>query len=253
MVQQSTGALDGAEFAQGMGSNNKTGATSMAMGGIIKRQKRTLINFQDGFWLPFVTKAAWRYMQFDPDNYPVKDYKFVAESTLGIMGREYQVSQLVQLLQTTSDQSPMYSGIVTAIVDNMNLDNGEELKAELLKAAEPTEEQQQQAQQQAELQRRQGEAQIAVLEGQAAESNARANKYAVEADLEPRKVEIERIDAVADVRDGVTERDFQRRLKIAETQLKERDLNIKEKHIDQQREAMQNANARGFEQGSDRS
>ena len=135
MVQQSTGAVDGAEFAQGMGSNNKTGATSMALGSIIKRQKRTLISFQDGFWLPFVTKAAHRYMQFDPENYPVKDYKFLAESTLGLMGKEYQVSQLVQLLQTTSDQSPMYGSIVEAIVANMNLDNGDALIADLKKAA----------------------------------------------------------------------------------------------------------------------
>ena len=54
----------------------------------------------------------------------------------------------------------------------------------------------------------------------------------MEAELEPRKVENERIDAVSDIRDGVTEREFQQRLRIAETKLKEKDLNIKEKAID---------------------
>ena len=70
------------------------------LGAIIKRHKRTLINFQQSFLLPFVKKAAYRYMQFDPENYPVADYKFNATSTLGIIAREYEVTQLVQLLQT---------------------------------------------------------------------------------------------------------------------------------------------------------
>ena len=58
MVQQSTGSVDGAEMAQSMGSNNKTGAVSMALGPLIKRQKRTLLNFQESFWLPFVEKLS---------------------------------------------------------------------------------------------------------------------------------------------------------------------------------------------------
>jgi hypothetical protein len=231
MVQQSTGAVDGAEFAQGMGSNNKTGATSMALGSIIKRQKRTLISFQDGFWLPFVTKAAHRYMQFDPENYPVKDYKFLAESTLGLMGKEYQVSQLVQLLQTTSDQSPMYGSIVEAIVDNMNLDNGEALKAELKKAAEPDPEKIEMEKQMHEMQMQMQVQQIEVLKAQAAESNARANKYAVEAELAPLEMQNERVDAVASVRDGVSASEFKQKLDMAESAFKSRKLDIEEKRI----------------------
>ena len=78
----------------------------MSLGAIIKRHKRTLINFQQSFLIPFVKKAAYRYMQFDPENYPVADYKFNASSTLGIIAREYEVTQLVQLLQTMDRQSP---------------------------------------------------------------------------------------------------------------------------------------------------
>ena len=239
MVQQSTGAVDGGEFAQGMGSNNKTGAVSMAMGGIIKRQKRTVLNFQEGFWMPFVEKAAWRYMQFDPENYPVNDYKFIVESTLGTMGREYQTSQLVQLLQTASPESPMYPAIVQSIVDTMDLANSEELQQILKEAAQPNPEaeakQKQMEEQMHQMQMQMQQAQIAVFEAQAAESNARAQKYTVEAELEPQKLEVERIDAVADVRDGVTAEQFSRRLKIAETKLKEKELNIKEKDIELRR------------------
>jgi hypothetical protein len=239
MVQQSTGAVDGAEMAQSMGSNNKTGAVSMALGPLIKRQKRTLLNFQENFWLPFVEKAAWRYMQFDPENYPVDDYKFVVSSTLSTMAREYEVSQLVQLMQTMGPESPLYAPLVASVVDHMDVQGREELirtLKEAEKAAQPTPEQQQLQQRQMEMEVRAKQAQISVFEAQAAESYARANKYKVEAEMEPRKVENDRIDAVADVRGDVTEREFKQRLDIAQTKLKERELNIKEKEVDVKRE-----------------
>ncbi len=232
MVQQSTGAVDGAEMAQSMGSNNKTGAVSMALGPLIKRQKRTLLNFQESFWLPFVTKAAWRYMQFDPENFPVADYKFVPESTLSTMAREYEVSQLVQLMQTMGPESPLYAPLVESVVEHMDVQNSEELVATLKKAQEPSKEQQEAQKQAEQMDQRVKLAQIGVFESQAAESWARANKYKVEAELEPRKVENDRIDAVADVRENVTAEQFNRRLKVAETKLAERKLNIEEKKID---------------------
>ena len=240
MVQQSTGAVDGAEMAQSMGSNNKTGAVSMALGPLIKRQKRTLLNFQESFWLPFVSKAAWRYMQFDPENFPIGDYRFIAESTLSTMAREYEVSQLVQLMQTMGPESPLYAPLVESVVEHMDVQNSAELLQTLQKASEPTKEQQEAQMKAMQTEERVKEAQISVFESQAAESYARANKYKVEAELEPRKVENDRIDAVADVRDGVTAEQFNRRLKVAETKLKERELNIREKDIDLKK---QNADA----------
>jgi hypothetical protein len=232
MVQQSTGAVDSSGISGAVNGEATAAGISMSLGAIIKRQKRTLVNFQEDFWIPFVEKAAWRYMQFDPEHYPVADYNFVASSTLGIMAREYEVTQLVQLLQTTSDKSPMYGALVQAIVDNMNINNREELQAVLAQANQPNPEEQEMQKKMHEMEMRKAEAEISVYEAQAAESNARANKYNVEAQLEPRKVENERIDAVADVRDGVTEQEFQRRLAVANTRLKEKDLNIKEKKVD---------------------
>jgi hypothetical protein len=238
MLRQATGTLDGATLSN-LGSNNKTGAVSMAIGGMLKRQKRTLIHFEDQFWIPFIEKAAWRYMQFDPDNYPIKDFKFVATGNLGTMQSEYEVSQLTQLLQTMGDQSPLYAPLVEAIVGHMNISNREELVKTLQEAAKPDPEaiqkQQQMEEQAHQMQMAMQKAQIEAVGGQGAESYARANKYNVEAELEPRKIENERIDAVADVRDGVTEQEFSRRLRIAETKLKEKELNIKEKDIDLRR------------------
>lgn len=228
MVQQATGAVDASGLPGTVNGEATAAGISMSLGAIIKRQKRTLLSFQECFWIPFIEKAAWRYMQFDPEHYPVNDYKFVPTSTLGIMAREYEVTQLVQLLQTTSDQSPMYGPLIESIVENMNLSNREELLEVLKKAAEPDPEQQKMQQMQFQMEMELQKAQIAAVQATAAESNARAEKYRVEAQLEPRKIENERIDAVADVRDGVTEQEFQRRLKIAETKLSERKLNIEE-------------------------
>ena len=134
MVQQATGAVDSAGIAGSVNGESTAAGISMSLGAIIKRHKRTLINFQQSFLIPFVKKAAYRYMQFDPENYPVADYKFNASSTLGIIAREYEVTQLVQLLQTMQQDSPIYSTLIQSIIDNMNLSNREELLAAMAQA-----------------------------------------------------------------------------------------------------------------------
>jgi len=232
MVQMSTGAIDSAGIPGSINGEATAAGISMSLGAIIKRHKRTLINFQDCFLIPFVKKAAYRYMQFDPENYPVADYKFDATSTLGIIAREYEVTQLVQLLQTMSQDSPLYNTLIESIIDNMNLSNREDLTARLQEAAQqsqPTPEQQQlaQAAQQAQLQFQQS--QTAALNGQATESQARAQKMAVETQLAPQELEIDRIKAITTNLQAGSEDDkeFERRLKMAQTMLKEKEIDLK--------------------------
>jgi hypothetical protein len=227
MVQQATGAVDSAGIAGQVNGEATAAGISMSLGAIIKRHKRTLINFQQSFLLPFVTKAAHRYMQFDPENYPVADYKFNATSTLGIIAREYEVTQLVQLLQTMKQDSPLYPVLIQSIIDNMNLSNREELIAAMQQAAQPNPEAQQMAMaaQQAQLQFQQ--AQTSALQGQAAEFQARAGKLAVETQLAPQELEIDKIEAITkNLKEGdEDDKEFERRLKIADIALKERTLN----------------------------
>jgi len=227
MVQQATGAVDSAGIAGQVNGEATAAGISMSLGAIIKRHKRTLINFQQSFLLPFVTKAAHRYMQFDPDNYPVADYKFNATSTLGIIAREYEVTQLVQLLQTMQQDSPLYPVLIQSIIDNMNLSNREELIAAMQQAGQPDPQAQQMAQvaQQAQLEFQQ--AQTAALQGQASESQARAGKYTVETQLAPQELEIEKIEAITrNLKEGdADDKEFERRMKIAEVALKEKKLN----------------------------
>jgi len=224
MVQTATGAIDSAGISGSINGEATAAGISMSLGAIIKRHKRTLINFQESFLIPFVTKAAHRYMQFDPEHYPVSDYKFNATSTLGIMAREYEVTQLVQLLQTMKADSPLYTSLISAIIDNMNLSNREELMQRLEQAGQPTPEQQQaqQATQQAQMEFQQS--QTAALAGQAQESQARAQKIAVETQLMPAELEIDRMKAVTTNLKAGTEDDkeFERRLKVADMMLKEK-------------------------------
>ena len=230
MVQQATGAVDSAGIAGQVNGESTAAGISMSLGAIIKRHKRTLINFQQSFLIPFVKKAAYRYMQFDPENYPVADYKFNASSTLGIIAREYEVTQLVQLLQTMKQDSPLYATLVESIIDNMNLSNREDLLAAMKQAMEPNPEAQQasMAAQQAQLELQQS--QTAALTAQSQESAARAVKLAIEADIAPKELQIDLINAITrNLKEGDGEdKEFDRRLKTAQTLLKEREIKGKE-------------------------
>jgi len=230
MVQTATGAVDSTGVSGGINGEATAAGISMSLGAIIKRHKRTLINFQESFIVPFVTKAAHRYMQFEPEMYPVADYKFDVSSSLGIIAREYEVTQLVQLLQTMSPDTPMYPELVKSIVDNMNLSNREELIAKLDQANQPNPEAQKAQQETQQAQMAFQASQTAALNGQAQESQARAAKAAAEAQAVPQELEIDRIRAITtNLQAGdADDKEFQKRLKISEQLLKEREVAVKE-------------------------
>ena len=231
MVQQATGDVDSAI----PGNLNDTAASTLSMGlsAIIKRQKRTLVNFQQSFLIPFVKMAACRYMQFDPENYPVEDFVFTVTSSLGILQREYEVTQLVQLLQTMPQDNPLYPALIKSIVDNMALSNREELDAMIDQSMQPDPQQQEMAQVSARAQLEFTQGQTAALVGQANESNSRAKKIEAETIAVPIKLESDRIEALADLTrsEGDLDKDDKLKLKIAETAIKEKKVSVEEAKI----------------------
>jgi len=229
MVQQATGAIDSAGIPGSINSQSTAAGISMSLGAIIKRHKRTLLNFQESFLIPMIEKCAWRYMQFTPELYPIKDFKFVPSSSLGIIAREYEVTQLVQLLQTMDKASPMYGQLLEAIIDHMNLSNREDLIQSLRKSQQPTPEQQQAQQEQQALQKGQLQAQINAFNGQAQESQSRAQKINADIALGQYEAETDRIKALSsNLQPGdEDDKEFQRRAKIAELYLKEQEINQK--------------------------
>jgi hypothetical protein len=223
MVQQSTGAVDSTGVAGGVNGEGTAAGISMSLGAIIKRHKRTLINFQELFLIPMVQKTAWRYMQYAPDLYPAQDFKFLPTSTLGIIAREYEVTQLVQLLQTTGQDSPVYPMLIEAVIQNMNLSNRDELIAQLQESQKPNPEQEKRQQMAMQVEMAKEQATAAALNAQAAEANARAEKYRMEASLEQYDKETSRIKAVAtNIKEGdADDKEFERRYRVAELMIKE--------------------------------
>ena len=231
MVQMATGAIDAAGIPGTINGDAAAGAVSMSMGAIIKRHKRTLINFQESFLIPMIEKTAWRYMQFDPEHYPVSDYKFVPSSSLGVIAREYEVTQLVQLLQTLGQDSPMYPMLVSSVIDNLGLSNREELMAQLAEVSKPNPQEQEMQQQQMQMQMEMGQAQLQLVQAQTMEAQARAQKYAVEAQLEPQVVQAKMAAAIStNLQAGdADDAEFQKRAKVAELMLKEEDISSNER------------------------
>jgi hypothetical protein len=229
MVQQSTGAVDSSGVGGSINGEATAAGISMSLGAIIKRHKRTLVNFQESFLIPFVSKAAWRYMQYEPELYPVSDYKFCATSSLGIIAREYEVSQLVQLLQTMGKDTPYYPVMLKSIVDNMNVANREELIGLIDKASEPTPEAQKAGEETRQAELAFQASQTAALSSQANESNARAGKLAAETQAVPQELEIERIKAItANIKEGSEDdKQFERRLAVADRILKDKEIEYK--------------------------
>jgi len=246
MLLQATGTLD----SQGMVSNgNRDGAgMSMAVATIIKKYKRTLVNFQEDFLIPFIQKAAFRYMQFDPERYPSVDMRFIPTATLGIIAREYEQQQFIGLLQTLGPNTPVLPLILKGILNNSSLTNRYELMAALDQMSQPNPEAKQMQDMQQQLAMQAAQAQIAVNTTQAEQNRAEAQKLSVETQLMPQEVQAKVLaSATKNLPQGNESNEFDKRVKIAELMLKEADIKNKSKIVELQM-AEKNNKVAGMEQ-----
>jgi formaldehyde-activating enzyme involved in methanogenesis len=235
MLLQATGTLD----SQGMVSTaTRDGGgqqMSMAMGAIIKKYKRTLTNFQEDFLVPLIKKAAFRYMQFDPERYPSVDMKFIPTATLGIMAREYEQQQLIGLLQTLGPNTPVLPVILKGIIANSSLSNRAEMEMALEQMSQPNPEAQQMAQMAQQLQMEQAQAQTQSLQARAQRDQAEAQKTVIEAQLLPEELKAKVISSLStNIEGDNADKEFEKRAKIAELMLKEKDINNKGKIVELQ-------------------
>lgn len=127
MVQMGTGAMDSATPLSENRRNETSSGMSMIMSGAIKRSKRTLANIERNFTKPFINKTAWRYMQFAPDRYPVKDMEFNVHSTLGMVARELEQQQLASMMNTVPPDSPAFWMLLKGIYEHSSISNREEM------------------------------------------------------------------------------------------------------------------------------
>jgi len=233
MLLQATGTLD----SQGMVSNgNRDGAgMSMAVATIIKKYKRTLVNFQEDFLIPFIQKAAFRYMQFDPERYPSVDMRFIPTATLGIIAREYEQQQFIGLLQTLGPNTPVLPLILKGILNNSSLTNRYELMAALDQMSQPDPQAKQMQDMQQQLAMQSAQAQIAVNTTQAEQNRAEAAKLMTETQLMPQEMQAKIIaSSTKNLPAGNESNEFDKRVKIAELMLKEADIKNKSKIVELQ-------------------
>jgi len=232
MMLQATGTLDTANLpAQVSGGDAAAAGLAMAVSGIIKKNKRSLVNFQEDFLIPFVQKAAWRYMQFAPDRYPVKDFEFIPTGTLGMVAREFEQAQMMAMMSTLGPNSPIVPLLLQGIVEYSSLPNRESLLQQLQQLTQPNPEQQQAQQQATQLQLADAQATVQEKQARAQKAAAEAQKVTIEAQLMPEEVRAKIVNAATQNlpnNDDSAEREFQRRIKIAELMLKEEDIKSNE-------------------------
>jgi len=225
MLLQATGTVDSAGMPSNVPRDAGAGGMSMAMAGIIKKYKRTLSNFQEDFMIPFINKAAFRYMQFDSERYPSVDMTFVPTATLGILAREFEQQQMIGLLQTLGPNTPVLPLILKGILQNSSLSNRGALMQALDQMSQPNPEAQQAAQAQQMAQMQLAQAQVADLQSKAQKQQAEAQKAMIEAQLMPEEHRVKVIQAAATNIDQSS--DFDKRLKLADMMLKEKQVNLK--------------------------
>ena len=237
MLLQSTGTLDSQGLVSAVSRDGGQGGMSMAIASIIKKYKRTLVNFQEDFLMPFIKKAAFRYMQFDPERYPSVDMNFIPTATLGIIAREYEQQQFIGLLQTLGPNTPVMPLILKGIVGNSSFTNRYELMDALDKMSQPDPQAQQMQQAQQQLALQAAQAQIAVNTTQAEQNRADATKTMMEAQLLPQETQAKMSSSLTKNlpnQDDQASKEFDKRVKIAELMLKEADIKNKSKIVELQ-------------------
>ena len=249
MLLQATGTLDSAELvksAAGGGQNNGMGM-SLAMSAIVKKNRVAMASFQDDFIIPMVKKVAYRYMQFDPDRYPMQDFKFTTFSSIGAIAKEHEQQQLIGLMQTLGPDSPIVPILLKSIIGTSSLMNKEQLVMQLDQMSQPDPQAQEMQQQQAQLQMGLVQAQANELNARAQESaadaqeaQARAQKLITETSLLDDKAKIDLIRTLTANINTKDKNEFDKRVKTAEMILKERSIDSNEKIVNMQMQSKQN-------------
>ena len=187
MIQMGTGTSDS------IGGDRATASgMSMQQSAAIKRQKRTLMNFQNTFLVPLIQKAMWRKIQFDVDRYPVNDYKFIPYSTMGIMAKEIEMTQMVQMLQSIPKDSPAFDVILLAMMQNSSIHNRDQIVQALQQGSQPDSQQQELENIGTELQIQQAQAEIQKTLAEAEEEKGRAMLHQAQAAMAmPNEIQVE--------------------------------------------------------------
>ena len=239
MLLQATGTLD----TQSTQTQPAGGELSITLSSILKKNKRTLVNFQDQFLIPFIEKAAWRFMQFDPENFPVKDWKFIPSSTLGMLAREVEQMQFINLMKTLGPDSPLVPILMRGVVETSSLANRSQLIAMLEQQMQPNPQQQQMQQMAMQLQMQDAQAKVEKTMSEVQVNKSVVAKNVVDIQTKPQETQAKLMTAISTNlpnQDDKIAAEFDRRVKIAELMLKEADMDQNVEIVKQQMQSNKN-------------
>jgi hypothetical protein len=224
MVFQATGAADISGVSEAVSGEAKAGAVSMALSAVIKRFKRTLMNFHEQMFVPALRKTLHMYMQYSPQRYAALPVVVAPATAMGVIAREYEQQQLISLLQTMKPESQAYTAILSGIIENSNLPNRADITKMVIQSSQPSPEEQQNAEQMRQLAIRKELALITEIESRAGLNLARMEYE------KTYKPQIEMVNAMAEARpDQEGDRDFDKLVSIAELAVKEKDIDSNER------------------------
>ena len=151
------------------------------------------MNFQENFLIPLIEKSVWRYIQFAPTRYPAGDYKFKAYSTMGVMAKELEMTQLVQLMSMTQPGTPPHSMLLMSIFENSSVPNRDEMKVALSQTMQPDPQQQQIQQMVQQLQLMKLQMEIEEMKAGAMKDMAHAAKLQAEAQEDNTEIDVAKL------------------------------------------------------------
>jgi hypothetical protein len=230
MLLQATGTIDSASMPSQVAGGEASGAgLSMALSGLMKKNKRTLINFQEDFLMPFINKAAWRFMQFDPERYPVQDFNFIPVSTMGMVAREYEQQQMMGLMSTLGAQSPITPVLLQGIIASSSMSNREEIIATLQEMSQPSPDQVQLDNAMKQLQFQTAQAMLQKTQAEASKAMAEAELTAAKTQIIPVETQIKAIEAQAKASTDSASSDFEKQIKLTDQAIKIEDIKSNER------------------------
>lgn len=195
MVQLATGTFDPGGDSPAAGAASASGA-SMSMAAMLKRAKLTMQTVDVDFLDPLVKKTYLAYQILNPKRYPTNQ-EFIVQSSMSILAREFEQTQMTNLLAIIPPQTPAFNIVLKAIIENYSGPSRQEAVAAIEQMMQPNPQQQQMQQQMQQAQLEGALAEVAKLkmEGEKLKSEIPVNaaKYAhvmAQAKSEPQKVEI---------------------------------------------------------------
>lgn len=198
MVSMATGTMD---QPIPLGGGGTASAASMQMGSVIKRAKLTMQTIDEDFLGPLVKKSYLAYQTLMPQRYP-KNQDFQVNSCMSIMAREYEQTQMTNLLAIIPPQSPAFYIILRAIAENYSGPSRAMLISSIEQMMQPNPQQQQQQQMAQQIQMRGAQAEVAKLEAEVSKlqselgvNSAKAKEITMKATMEPVKTHIQAIEA----------------------------------------------------------